>query len=88
MKRRRTWKKISLMLLAFLVLMYPIPKQENGTTVRYEAVLWGFHREKDVIETDVLGICGKVRYCMVYKFWILVFPLEIRDTKNVYDAQW
>lgn len=88
MKRKRVWKSVLLIGLAFLVLMYPYPMQAHGETVRYEAVLWGFRREKEVVETDVRGIAGKVKYYMVYKLRILVFPLEIKDTKHIHDAQW
>ena len=74
--------------MILLVLLLPFPINESGTTVKYVAALWSFHRDYEVIEQDIGGNSGKVTYYTIYKFRVIFFPLEIKDTDHIQTAQW
>ncbi|WP_295214083.1 hypothetical protein [Ruminococcus sp.] len=82
------WRYILIGILVFLLMMIPFPVHDaTGTTVKYVAVLWSFRRDKVVLEEDVGGEWNHVKYRIVYRGRIFVFPYAIEDDEIRY-AQW
>lgn len=82
------WRYILIGILVFLLMMIPFPIHDTtGTTTKYVAVLWSFRRDKVVLEQDVDGEFNHVKYHIVYRGRIFVFPYAIEDDK-IHDAQW
>lgn len=82
------FKKTISIVLILLVLLFPFPISDGCTTTKYAAVLWSFQREYEVIQQDIGGISGRVKFYTIYKFRILFFPIEIKDTDNIKIGQW
>lgn len=82
------WRYILIGILVFLLMMIPFPIHDvTGTTTKYVAVLWSFRRGKVVLEQDVGGVDDHVKYRIVYRGRIFVFPYAIEDDEIRY-AQW
>lgn len=88
-KNKGRCRYVLLGILVFLLMMIPFPIQDTtGTTTKYVAVLWSFRRDKVVLEQDVGGEFNHVKYYIVYRGRILVFPYAIADKDEVRYAQW
>ena len=81
---KKTRKVIFITLIAILLII-PIPLNGNG---RYEAILWGRRRDRVVVEQNIGGIEGRVKYYNVYKYRIIFLPITIEDKSHIYSAQW
>lgn len=82
------WQYILIGILVFLLMMIPFPIHDAfGTTTKYVAVLWSFRRDKVVLEQDIGGESNHVKYYIVYRGRIFVFPYAIEDDE-IHYAQW